>query len=97
MDLRRCAYGTTCNIRGSLAWGGKRYSPLFQAGVVRRTYMDLTHRRLASKVTYICFWWRRTSALIYACTTFRLSFPWGIPQLQSDWSLSCDHGLDFAS
>ena len=24
-------------------------------------------------------------------------FPWGIPQLQSDWSLSCDNGLDYAS
>ena len=24
-------------------------------------------------------------------------FPWGIPQLPSDWSLSCDHGLDYAS
>ena len=24
-------------------------------------------------------------------------FAWGIPQLQSDWSLSCDHGLDYAS
>ena len=24
-------------------------------------------------------------------------FSWGIPQLQSDWSLSCDHGLDYAS
>ena len=24
-------------------------------------------------------------------------FPWGIHQLQSDWSLSCDHGLDYAS
>ena len=24
-------------------------------------------------------------------------FPWGIPPLQSDWSLSCDHGLDRAS
>ena len=24
-------------------------------------------------------------------------FPWGIPQLQSDWSLSCDHGLDYAN
>ena len=24
-------------------------------------------------------------------------FPWGIPQLQSDWSLSSDHGLDYAS
>ena len=21
----------------------------------------------------------------------------GIPQLQSDWSLSCDHGFDYAS
>ena len=24
-------------------------------------------------------------------------FPWGIPRLQSDWSLPCDHGLDYAS
>ena len=24
-------------------------------------------------------------------------FPWDIPQLQSDWSLSCDHGLDHSS
>ena len=24
-------------------------------------------------------------------------FPWGIPQLQSDWSLFCDHGLDYAT
>ena len=37
------------------------------------------------------------SAVIYAFTTFGLLvfFPWGIPQLQSDWSLSCDHGLDY--
>ena len=29
---------------------------------------------------------------------YRLWFvflPWGIPQLQSGWSLSCDHGLDY--
>ena len=24
-------------------------------------------------------------------------FPWGIPPLQSDWSLPCDQGLDHAS
>ena len=24
-------------------------------------------------------------------------FTWGIPPLQSDWSLSCVHGLDYAS
>ena len=24
-------------------------------------------------------------------------FPWGIPQLLCDWSLSFDHGLDYAS
>ena len=39
------------------------------------------------------------SAVIYACTTSGCVcvFPWGIPQLQGDWSLSCDHGLDCAS
>ena len=37
--------------------------------------------------------------MIYACTTFGLFafFPWGIPPLQSDWSLSSDHGIDYAS
>ena len=25
------------------------------------------------------------------------AFSPGIPQLQSDWSLCCDHGLDYAS
>ena len=29
--------------------------------------------------------------LIYPCATF------GILSLQSDWSLPCDHGLDYAS
>ena len=23
--------------------------------------------------------------------------PWGIPPLMNDWSLSCDHGLDYAN
>ena len=36
----------------------------------------------------------------YACTTFGfvcVFFSWGISPLGSDWSLSCDHGLDYAS
>ena len=39
------------------------------------------------------------SAVIYACTSFGslVLFLWGIPQLQSNWSLSRDHGLDYAS
>ena len=39
------------------------------------------------------------SAMIYAWTTFGLLvfFSWGIPPIHSDWSLSCDHGLDDAS
>ena len=34
---------------------------------------------------------------MYACTTFGLFVfvPWGILQLQGDWRLSCDHGLDY--
>ena len=28
---------------------------------------------------------------------FVLFSPWGILPLQSDWSLSCDHGLNYAS
>ena len=38
------------------------------------------------------------SAVIYACTTFGLFvfFTRGNPQLENDWSLSCDHGFDYA-
>ena len=33
----------------------------------------------------------------YVCATFSLCFfLGGMTQLQSDWSLSCDHGLDYA-
>ena len=36
---------------------------------------------------------------VCVCTTFGsfVFFPWGIPQPQSDLSLSFDHGLDYAS
>ena len=32
------------------------------------------------------------------CTTFGLFvfLPWDVLPLKSDWSLSCDHGLDYA-
>ena len=63
--------------------------------------MDLAHRRLTPYFTFYMFLAEAwiASAVIYACTTFGLFvfFLWGIPQLQSDWSLSYDHGLDYAS
>ena len=31
------------------------------------------------------------------CFCFIPGVSWGIPQPQSDWSLSCDHRLDYAS
>ena len=34
---------------------------------------------------------------VYRYSSCLCFFPWGIPPLQSDWSLSCDHGLDYAS
>ena len=39
------------------------------------------------------------SAMIYACAVQGLLvfFPWGVFPLESDWSLSCDHGLGYAS
>ena len=37
-------------------------------------------------------------AVYSACVLLILScYKLGIPQLQSAWSLSCDHGLDYAS
>ena len=62
--------------------------------------MDLAHRRLTPDFTLYMFLAEAwiAPAMIYACTTFGLHvfFPWGIPQLQSDWSLSSDDGLDYA-
>ena len=64
------------------------------------TSMDLAHRRLTQNFTLYMFLVEAwvASAVIYACTTLGFCFfPWCIPQLQRDWSLSCDHGLDCAS
>ena len=61
--------------------------------------MDLAHRRLNPDFTFYMFLMGAwiASAVIHACTIIGLFvFPWGIPQLQGDWSLSCDHGLDYA-
>ena len=63
--------------------------------------MDLAHRRLTPDFTFYYMFlveaWIAL-AVLCACTAFGLFvfFPWGIPQLQSDWSLSCDNGLDYA-
>ena len=58
--------------------------------------MDLAHRRLTPDLSFYMFLAEAffASAVIYACTTFGffVFFPWGIPRLQSDSSLSCDHG-----
>ena len=37
------------------------------------------------------------TCVYHFCFGLLYSFPWGIPQLQSEWSLSCDHRLDYAS
>ena len=61
--------------------------------------MDLAHRRLTPGFT---FYVSGGDMNYVGCginvTTFGLCiFPLGIPQLQSDWSLSCNPGLDYAS
>ena len=38
-----------------------------------------------------------TPYIIILDDIYLVLFRWGIPPLQSDWSLSCDHGLDYAS
>ena len=62
--------------------------------------MDLAHRRLIpDSLLYVsgggmnCV---SCDKCVYHLDRF-VFFPWGIPQLQRDWSLSCDHGLDYAS
>ena len=52
-------------------------------------------RRTDRKVTYPRYIKRYKEPGIYYSLV--CVFSWGIPQLQSDWSLSCDHGLFYAS
>ena len=62
--------------------------------------MIYVHRRLTPDFTFICFWWRHELRQLWYMRVppwVVCVFPWGFPQLQSDWSLSCDHGLDYAS
>ena len=65
--------------------------------------MDLPHRRLTPDFNFFIFFWRRHELLstcrlpLLVCFLILCFFLWGIPQLQSGWSLSCDHGLDYAS
>ena len=87
-------------IRGNLSW----VESGFLVGFSRQTWvmtpvMDLAYRRLTPNFTFICSsWWNDFRQLwyIHACVPpwVVCDFPWGTPQLQSDWSLSCDHGLD---
>ena len=62
--------------------------------------MDLAHRRLTPDVTFLYFSDGGMNCESYDMCVYRfwfVFFPWDIPPLQSDWSLSCDHGLDYAS
>ena len=63
--------------------------------------MDLAHRRLTPDFTFYvsgegmnCV---SCDTCVYDHLWFVCVFPWGITQLQSDWSLSSDCGLDYAS
>ena len=62
--------------------------------------MDLAHRRLTPDFTLHVSGGGMNCVSCDRCVYhlwFVCVFPRGIPQLQSDWSLSCDHGLDYAS
>ena len=56
-------------------------------------------RRLTPDFTFYMFLVEASiaSAVIYAFTTFGLCFFPGVFLSSSDWSPSCDHGLDYAS
>ena len=60
--------------------------------------MDLAHRRLTPDFAFYFFYSGGMNCVSYDICVYHLwfvcVFPWGIPQLQSDWSLPCDHGLD---
>ena len=64
--------------------------------------MDLARRRLTPELTLLYFSGGGMDCVSYNISVYHfwlvcVCFPCGIPPLQSDWSLSCDHGLDYAS
>ena len=59
-------------------------------------------RRLTPDFTYLYFSGGGMNCFSYDTCVYHFRFvsvffPWSILQLQSDWSISCDHGLDYAS
>ena len=62
--------------------------------------MDVAHRRLTPDFTSLYISGGGMNCVSYDMCVYHFCFvffPWGIPPLQSDWSLSCNHGLDYAS
>ena len=63
--------------------------------------MDLARRRLTPDFTVLCVYGGGVNCVSCDLFVYHLWFVYviclGISQLQSDWSLSCDHGLDYAS
>ena len=60
------------------------------------------HVRSDSQLHVFTFLWRRHGLLQLCYMRVPLSclcmfFPWGSSSLKSDWTLSCDQGLDYAS
>ena len=65
----------------------------------RCTSMELTHRRPIPDFNFVCFSGGGMNCVSYDMRVpllVRFFFPQGIPSLQNDWSLFCDHGLDYA-
>ena len=90
------------HIRGSLSWVASVIVG-FIPGASSETYLPVWTWHIASRLPISHLYVSGGGIICVSCDTrIRVPpvvcvFPWEIPQLQNDWSLSCDYGLDHAS
>ena len=87
-------------MRGSLFWVASGVV-VFQARVERRMYPNgLGTSKADSRFHFLYFSGGGMICVSYDICVYHfwfVSFSWGIPPLQSSWSLSYDHELEYAS
>ena len=95
---------TYTHIRGSIFWVVRGVFGLFQARVECDVCTSSKNLDVVGwlPISFLYFPGGGISCVSYDTCVYQFWFrlcvvPWGIPPLQGDWCLSCDHGLVYAT